>query len=58
MDEIGQQIDRLDNLVAALNIPISADQHVQQIKNILPEIIKELKTQYVEVFDENPWDYS
>lgn len=55
MDELGQAIDRVDNLSHALMLPMPASFHVEQIKSILPEVIAELKDAFVKVTGENPW---
>ena len=55
-EKLGQLIDSIDSLVHGLNIPMSAEFHIQQLKSILPEKVKELKESFVEIAGENPWD--
>ena len=55
-EALGQAIDRVENLAAALTLPMSDSFHVQQLKTILPEVIFELKTGFVAVTGENPWE--
>jgi hypothetical protein len=52
----GEQIDRLENLNGALQLPLRAEMHVQQLKQALPEVIENLKKAYVQEFGENPWE--
>lgn len=54
-EQIGQLIDRLDNVIGALELPIPAPFHVEQVKNILPEISKELKAAVVAESGYDPW---
>lgn len=56
LEMLGQAIDRVDNLSHGLVIPMPADFHLQQLKKILPEVVKELKAGFVAVTGENPWD--
>ena len=55
-EKLGILIDDLENLVSALNIPMSADFHVEQLKEILPEKVREFKEVYENLTGENPWD--
>lgn len=54
-DELAEVIDTIDNLLGALEIPMSADFHVKQIKYELKEVSDKLKRIYVEEEDEDPW---
>ena len=56
LEMLGQAIDRVDSLTHGLVIPMPADFHLQQLKKILPEVVKELKAGFVAVTGENPWD--
>lgn len=53
---LGEQIDRIDNLRAALDLPMPADFHVQQMKESLSDLSAEIKKAFVAAFGENPWD--
>ena len=55
-EKLGQAIDRVNNVAHGLLIPMPADFHVRQLKELLPEIVEELKAAFVEVAGENPWD--
>lgn len=54
----GLAIDRLSNVTGALNLPMPAEFHLKQIKSILPEIVQDLRTQFVRITGENPWEGS
>lgn len=53
---LGQAIDRVDSLAGGLNFPLPGDFHVRQLKQILPEVVEELKSGFVAVTGENPWE--
>lgn len=53
---LGQAIDRVDNLAHGLEIPMSGEFHVKQLKVLLPEVVRELKKGFVAVTGENPWE--
>lgn len=54
-ETIGQIADRLDNLVAALDLPMPPAFHLGQIKQQLPDVANELKRAVIEMSGENPW---
>lgn len=56
VEKLGQAIDRVDSMAHALNIPMSAEFHIEQFKSTLPEIIIELKMAFTELTGENPWE--
>lgn len=56
-DEFGEQIDRIDNLLGALEIPMPAEFHVKQMKSELKDLSVTLKKIYVEENDDNPWEF-
>ena len=53
---LGQAIDRIDSLTHGLELPLPANFHVQQLKQVLPEVVEELKKGFVAVTGENPWE--
>lgn len=55
-DEFAEVIERIDNLRGALEIPMPAEFHVNQMKRELEEVSDKLKRIYVEEEDENPWE--
>lgn len=52
---LGQAIARVDNIMHALNLGVAPAIHVEQMKALLPEIVKDLKAGFVGVTGENPW---
>lgn len=55
IDQLGTAIDDVESLLAGLDIPMSAEFHIKQLKAILPDKIKELKLGFIGVTGENPW---
>ena len=55
-EKLGQLIDSIDSLAHGLNIPMPADFHIEKLKTILPEKVKELKELFIEITGENPWE--
>jgi len=55
-EKLGKLIDRIESLEAGLSIPMPATFHVEQFKKILPEIVDQLKSFYVESTGDNPWE--
>jgi len=56
MEDLGQAIDRVDSLAHGLQLPINDSMHVAQLKQLLPEIVIELKAAFAKVTGENPWE--
>lgn len=57
MDAIAEQIDKLDNLVCALVLPMPANLHVQALRESLPDVVDSLKAAYLEAGGENHWEH-
>jgi len=55
-DKFGAEIDRLENLVGALTLPLPSAMHVNQLKVALPDVVARLKESYVGLIGENPWE--
>jgi hypothetical protein len=55
-EQIAEMIDRLENLNGALQLPLRAEMHVQQLKLALPGVIAKLKEAYIFEFNDNPWE--
>jgi hypothetical protein len=55
IEKLGETIDRLDNVTHALNLMMSPQFHVTQLKSLLPEIVAELKKNFALVTGQNPW---
>ena len=56
-NEFGEQIDRIDNLLAVLKILMLAEFHVNQRESILKDLSDKLKQIYVEENVDNPWEF-
>lgn len=54
-EKLGQLIDSIDSLAHGLNLPMSAEFHIEQLKKILPQKVEALKESFVELSGENPW---
>ena len=50
-----EQADRLDSLVAVLAMPMTPQFHINQIKEILPDISKAIKLFVIQEAGVNPW---
>jgi len=55
-ENLGQQIDRLENLSCALQIPLPAELHVEQLRKALPELVSDLKDSFITITNTNPWE--
>lgn len=55
-EQLGQLVDRLDAIGHALQIPMPAQMHVQNLKTVIPELVTEIKAAFVNVTGQNPWD--
>ena len=53
-EEFGEIIDRIDNLLDALELPMPAEFHVNQMKHALSDMSEKMKRIYVEEEGENP----
>lgn len=56
IETLGEQVDRLENLSAGLNMPLPPTMHIEQLKKILPEIAEVIKQYYITTTGENPWE--
>lgn len=56
VEEFGQLIDSIESLSCALDLPMSAFVHLQQMKILLPKKVQELKDVFIEITGDNPWD--
>lgn len=55
-DKIGEVADTLDNLIAAMSLPIPPEIHLKALKESLPEASKKLKEAYIAETGGDPWD--
>ncbi len=56
LEDLGQLIDRLENLAGATTIPMPAEIHLSSLKTALPELQAEAKRIYLALGGENVWD--
>ena len=50
-----ETIDRLNNLIAAMTLPMPAEIHLKALKESLPEIRDGLKEAYLDAGGEDHW---
>jgi len=55
MDEIAGAVDTLDNLIAALSLPMPDAIHVQALRAKLPEVRDAVKRGYLSAGGEDVW---
>jgi hypothetical protein len=55
-DRAGELIDRLDNLAHALQLPVPATTHVEQLRKALPDVVRKAKDLYAEITGYDPWE--
>lgn len=55
-EQLGQAIDRVDNLAHALQLGLPPQMHVESLRELLPATVKDLKAAYIKVTGENPWE--
>ena len=58
LEKLGKLIDRIDNVTHAGMIPMPDKLRLQAIGEFLPELHSELKSLYVEIAGDDPWDES
>lgn len=56
MEKLGLIVDKIENYAAALQLSVPAYIHMEQLREALPEIAKELKEVYINETGENPWE--
>src|SRR5574343_351625 len=56
-EKLGLLIDEIDNLANSLKLSLPDKTHIEQINIALPEKVKKLKEVYIEITNDNPWDY-
>ncbi len=54
-EKLGCLIDDLESLCCALNLNMTPDFHVEQMKEILPKKVREFKEVFENITGENPW---
>ena len=54
-ESLAQVIDMLDSTAHALLMNMPAENHVEALRAILPEIVQDLKSAFTGLTGENPW---
>jgi len=49
LEDIALQVDRIENLLAAMSMPVEAKIHLEALKESLPEMKAKLKQAYFEL---------
>lgn len=55
-NDLGNLVDSMDNILAATSLPMSAEFHLEQVKENMQSWSAKLKKIYTELTDENPWE--
>ena len=55
-EDLAELADRIDNLRCGLDIPMSPEFHIEQMKVELEVLSKDLKELYIKEKGENPWE--
>ena len=56
LDLLGKQIERLENLRAGLEMQLPAQMHLDQLKNVLPEIYLRLRWIHTQIAGHDLWE--
>ena len=56
LEEFGQCLDKIDNLIAAMRMSLPDYIHLDALREALPELKGRLKQVYFELGGENVWD--
>ncbi|WP_349616219.1 hypothetical protein [Azotobacter salinestris] len=55
MDEIAENIDRLEDLIAELHTPLPVRLHICSLQEALPAVVEGLRAGYLAAGGENYW---
>jgi hypothetical protein len=55
-DKLGRLIDDIENIQYALDIPLPPEMHVEQLKGLIPKKVAALKSIYIDIVGDNPWE--
>lgn len=56
LEPFAELVDRIDNLCAAMTLPVPAETHLNALRDSFPEIRNELKAAYLKAGGEDVWD--
>lgn len=56
LEKFGTIVDDIDNLCHGLNLPLGPEFHIEQLRELLPQKVADLRRLYVEVSGANPWE--
>ena len=56
LERIAQTVDELESLIAVLALPMPAEFHVDQMRNVLPLKVQVIKEAIIKESGENPWE--
>lgn len=54
--KLGLAADRIDNLLAAMELPLPPDQVTHALKSSMTDVRDDLREVYVSETDKNPWE--
>jgi hypothetical protein len=55
LEELGQLADELDNMCGAMELPMPAAFHIEQLKVLLPKVSTKIKALVVAIGGDDPW---
>lgn len=55
LEELAEALERLENMTAALRIPMAAQFHVEALRESLPEVKAEIKAAYLKLGGVDHW---
>lgn len=56
MDELSELVERIDNLIVAMTLPVPAEIHLSALRESLPEIRDELRSVYFKMGGTDHWN--
>ena len=56
LEELGQCVDTIDSLAAAMAMPIPADMHLKALRGSLPGLKQRIKQAYLALGGEDVWE--
>ena len=56
VEEIGRMSDKVDNLLGAMQLPVSPEIHMEGLRGNLEQMRADLREIYTSLTGENPWE--